>query len=157
METNLKPSQHIDSLNVLLIGNNPIEMGNILDNLNRIRSRKVIAEIAFDLKSIFERLSHFRPQYILIDDNIGKTELRETVDTLTHYRKTKNIPITVLKNSNYEESGNADVLDYILKKGLSGEALINGLKNSFKFKRTQLYLQKTYKKRKRELLRLVGR
>jgi len=156
METNLEPSQHIDCLNVLLIGNNPIEMGNILDNLNRIRSRKVIAEIAFDLKSVFERLSHFRPQYILIDDNIGKTELRETV-TLTHYRKTKDIPITVLKNSNYEESGNADVLDYVLKKGLSGESLINGLKNSLKFKRTQLYLQKTYKRRKHELLRLVGR
>jgi len=157
METNLKPSQHTDSLNVLLIGNNPIEMSNILDNLNRIRNRKVIAEIAFDLKSIFERLSHFRPQYILIDDNIGKTELRETVDTLTHYRKTKDVPITVLKNSNYEESGDADVLDYVLKKGLSGESLINGLKNSMKFKRTQLYLQRIYKKRKRELLRLMAR
>ena len=40
-----------ESLNVLLIGNNPMEMGLILDKLSNISFFKVIPEIAFDLSS----------------------------------------------------------------------------------------------------------
>src|SRR5688572_5862619 len=90
--------------NVLLIGNNPIEMGKVLDTLNRVPGKKIITEIAFDIKSSLERLLTFRPNYILIDDNIGRPELLQTVKALYTNRKSKEIPITVLKNSNYSES-----------------------------------------------------
>jgi hypothetical protein len=149
MDSNVQLPKSAEPLHVLLIGNNPIDMSRVLDKLNQIRSTKVITEIAFDLRSIMERLLHFHPNYILIDDNIGKYELTNAVTALAEKSKTKNIPITVLKNSNYQEAyaGNT-ILNYLLKANLSAEALYTAFRNSLKFRRTQLYLYKAYNKRR---------
>lgn len=143
--------QNPNSLNVLLIGNNPMELGTVLDKLKEVRAQKIITEIAFDLRSILERLMRFNPNFIFIDDNIGRLELAETLKQLSSNRKTKDVPITVLKSSNYHEAlGAASVLDYLLKQNLSADALYNTVKNSLRFRRTQLYLYKLYQKRKKE-------
>lgn len=138
-------------VNLLLVGNNPIELSAILGKIQNIRGKKIITEIAFDLKSLFERLMNFKPDYILIDDNIGKPELAEAISALGNNRRTKDIPITVLKNSNYQESSGSGVLDYVLKQNISTESLLNTLKNSLKLRRTQLFLYKAYNLRKRQL------
>jgi len=157
METEVKEVKpaSTEKLKVLVVGNNPIELSRVFENLEKIRSRLVITEIAFDLKSTEERLEGFTPHYILIDDNIGKAELKTTVRALLSDRKTKHIPITVLKNSNYEEAINSGVLNYILKKNLSADSLYTEMRNSLRFRKTQLYLYKAYKKRKGQLMRLL--
>jgi DNA-binding NtrC family response regulator len=143
-------------LNVLLVGNNPMEMGTVLDKLNQVRKQKITTEIAFDLKSILERLVRFRPNFIFIDDNIGRLELRETVKELASHGKTKHIPITVLKTSNYREAlGASSILDYLLKENLSADALYNTVRNSLKFRKTQLDLNKVYQKRKTQLVKTM--
>jgi CheY-like chemotaxis protein len=143
--------QSPNPLNVLLIGNNPMELGTVLDKLNEVRAQKIITEIAFDLRSILERLMRFNPNFIFIDDNIGRQGLQETLKQLSSNRKTKDIPITVLKNSNYQEAlGASSVLDYLLKQNLSADALYNTVKNSLRFRRTQLYLYKMCQKKKIE-------
>jgi CheY-like chemotaxis protein len=148
----------VKSLNVLLIGNNPIDMSRTLEKLNQFHGVKVITEIAFDIRSILERLTSFHPNFIIIDDNIGKSAVTLTVNTLTHSRKTKNIPITVLKNSNYHESygGASGFLDYILKNNLSAESLYSTLRNSLKFRKTQYYLYQAYTKKKNFLLKFTS-
>ena len=149
METNLQNSKALDPINILLIGNNPIEMGSVLEKLKQVRGQRIITEIAFDLRSILERLMRFNPNFIFIDDNIGRNELMETVKSLSSNKKTKDIPITVLKNSNYQESlASSTILDYLLKQNLSPENLYKTVKNSLRFRRTQLYLYQAYKKRK---------
>jgi len=156
METKIEKSRSLEPLHVLLIGNNPIEMGGVLEKLNKVRGQKIITEIAFDLKSILERLIRFKPNFILIDDNIGRSVLTETVNTLSSNRITKDIPITVLKNSNYHESlVSSTILDYLLKQNLSPEDLYNTVKNSLKLRRTQNYLYQAYKKRKVQLLKVI--
>jgi hypothetical protein len=152
----LKSPPLLEKFNVLLVGNNPIELSHVLDNLNKVEGKNVITEIAFDLKSIVERLIKFQPQYILIDDNIGRVALKNMVTVLIKGRKTKDIPITVLKNSNYHEAISTGVLNYVLKENLSGDSLYTALNNSIKFKRTQLFLLNAYKKRKGQLLRLIA-
>ena len=156
METKIEKSRSLEPLHVLLIGNNPIEMGGVLEKLNKVKGQKIITEIAFDLKSILERLIRFKPNFILIDDNIGRSVLTETVNTLSNNRYTKDIPITVLKNSNYHESlVSSSILDYLLKQNLSPEDLYNTVKNSLKLRRTQNYLYQAYKKRKVQLLKAM--
>jgi CheY-like chemotaxis protein len=154
METEAK-SPVFEKLKVLVVGNNPIELGRVFDTLHKIRDRKIIAVIAFDLTSLLERLLRFSPHYILIDDNIGKLELKNAVEALHNERKTKDVPITILKSSNYQEAINSGVLNYVLKESLTGESLHTALKNSLKFRKTQLYLLKAYKKRKGQLKRLL--
>jgi CheY-like chemotaxis protein len=155
METTI-PAQSTQPLNVLLIGNNPIELSSVLEKLQQVRDKKIITEIAFDLKSILERLMRFDPNFIFIDDNLGNSQLRKTVSELSSNRKTKDIPITVLKNSNYHEAaGSGAALDYLLKQNLSADALYNTVKNSLKFRRTQLYLYQAYQKRKKQIGKLI--
>ena len=156
MGAKIENNKSVEPLHVLLIGNNPIEMGGVLEKLNKVKGQKIITEIAFDLKSILERLMRFRPNFILIDDNIGRSVMMETVNTLSSNSKTKDIPITVLKNSNYQESFvSSSILDYLLKQNLSPEDLYNTVKNSLKLRRTQLYLYQAYKKRKVQLLKAI--
>lgn len=142
-------------LNVLLVGNNPIDLSRTEAGLGQIQHHRVIIETAFDLTSILERLSRFRPNFILLDDNLGATGLRLIVDALQTHRKTKNIPVTVLKNSNYIDTINAGVMNYVLKKSISGDVLYTAFMNSLKFKRTQQYLQQAYNKRRGQFLRMV--
>jgi hypothetical protein len=155
VETEVKPALPLKQENVLVVGNNPIELSRVFENLKTLQGHTVITEIAFDLKSIYERLIRFTPQYIVIDDNIGRSELKSTVKALLTSRKTKHIPITVLKTSNYEESISVGVLNFILKENLSGDSLYTALQNSLKFRKTELYLYQAYKKRKGQLLRLI--
>lgn len=154
METKVHFAKSSEPLNVLLIGNNPIDLTKTLEKLQQIHGRRIITEIAFDLRSILERLMRFSPNFILIDDNIGRTELAQAVTTLSKSRKTKDVPITVLKNSNYRESSPTGILDYVLKQNFSAESFYSILRNSLKFKRTQLYLYNAYEKRKRQLRKL---
>jgi len=138
-----------DPCHILLIGNNPIEMGRILENLKQVKGKTIITEIAFDIQSVADRLVKFNPDFILIDDNIGRAELRGSIAALAEHKKTKDIPITVLKNSNYAEAWTSrSILDYLLKQNLSPESLYNTIKNSLKFRRTQRYLYEAYQRRK---------
>lgn len=142
-----------ETLKLLVVGNNPIELSKVLDQIEKIDRKKEV-RIAFDFQSILDRLSNFRPDFILIDDNIGKAELRHAVDQLLSERRTKNIPITVLKNSNYHEAIGTGVMDFILKDNLSGDKIYRALLNSFKIRKTQRYLYNSYKKRKGQLMRI---
>jgi hypothetical protein len=141
----------MEKINVLVMGNNPIELSYLFDTLKKIKNKNIQTEIAFDLASIRERLSRFTPSYILIDDNIGLNALHTTVQVLINHRKTKDIPITVVKNSNYHEAMNTGVMNYVLKQNLTADSLYQALLNSLKFKRTQLYLMNAYSKRKGQL------
>ena len=138
-----------DLLKVLLIGNNPIDMSSTLEKVQQIRGKRIVTEIAFDARSIVDRLINFNPNFILIDDNIGKAELTHTIATLNHNRKTKKIPITVIKNSNYEDTSTSSrILDFILKQNFSADSLYKAILNSLKFERTQRLLARVYRKRK---------
>lgn len=148
-----RPGSEGELLKLLVVGNNPIELSKVLDQIEKIDRPKDV-KIAFDFHSIIDRLSGFKPDFILIDDNIGRSELRHVVDALLSERRTRNIPITVLKNSNYEEAIGSGVLDFILKENLSGDKIYKALSNTLKMKKTQLYLYNSYKKRKGQLTRL---
>ncbi len=143
--------------NILLVGNNPIELSAVLNTIKGLPHRLINTETAFDLASIWKRLLKFKPHYILIDDNIGYHELTQAVSVLSSNPKTRDIPITVLKNSNYSESAfTNDIADYLLKQNLTSTSILIVLKNSLKFKRMRQLLMKAYTKRKRELLKLVN-
>lgn len=155
MEAGVSNERVYEDLNVLLVGNNPIELSKVFDTIRNVPGKRILTEIAFDIKTIVERLVSFHPNYILIDDNIGKLELKNAVKMLGKDKKTRDIPIAILKNSNYEEVFSVGVMDYILKENINGQSLFTALSNSLKFKRTQLYLYSALKKRKGQLKRLA--
>jgi PleD family two-component response regulator len=157
MESRNREKAARQALKIMVVGNNPIDLSKILTRIQKINDRNVVAEIAFDMQSIMQRLSRFKPDFILLDDNIGRVELKEIVKALRSERTTRQIPITVIKNSNYTEAISDGVIDYMLKETLTGESLYRALLNSLKVRRTQLYLYQSYKQRKGQLMRLFRR
>jgi len=153
METGKREGSEGGKLKLLVVGNNPIELSKVLVQVEKIDREKEV-KIAFDFQSILDRLHNFKPDFILIDDNIGRSELRHVVDELLSERRTRNIPITVLKNSNYHEAISTGVMDFILKENLSAESIYKALRNNLKIRKTQMYLYQSYKKRKGQLTRL---
>ena len=141
--------QQIKPLYLLLIGNNPIEMGDILLKIQQFPGKEIKTEIAFDLKSMQERLNSFAPDFIIIDDNIGKEPLAAMVASLINDKRTKASSITILKNSNYTESSvSVSILDYLLKQNFSIERLVNTIKNSLKIRRAQSFFSQHKSKSK---------
>ena len=139
---------------VLVVGTNPTELGHVFERLQGIQHKTILTEMAFDLQTILQRLVRFRPQHILIDDNIGRSALHAMVDKL-HEGRTANVPITILKNSNYHETIGAGVMNFVLKQNLTSELLYRELLNSLHFFERQRYWEKAYRKRKGQLGRLI--
>ncbi len=144
-----------EGMNVLMIGNNPLELNKVFDCLKRLSEKRVITEFAFDLKSGLSKLKKFHPNFILLDDNLGRQELTHAIGSLAHSHKTKNIPITVLKNSNYHEAFGGAAMNYVLKENLSGDLLEAAFKSSLVSSRAQVYLKRVYQKRKGQIKRLL--
>ncbi len=156
METEVKQPVTEQPLHVLLVGNNPIELSRLREVLAQIPGYRVIAEIAFDVRSAWQRMMRFTPQFILIDDNIGRKELAETVHLLASRRKTRDVPVAVLKNSNYSEAVTTSLaLDYLLKQNLTARALYVAVKNALKLQQARKYLWQAYARRKKQLLKLI--
>ncbi|MCZ8071416.1 MAG: hypothetical protein ACK5UP_14125 [Bacteroidota bacterium] len=145
----------LQSWQLLLIGNNPIELSSVVDRLKEIRHQPIVAQFAFDLRSSLQCLSKFAPSYILIDDNIGTDELKETVQEFAHNRKTKDVPITIIKNSNYQATLFDTPLDYVLKSNLSSDRILKTLNRSTTARDAQTFLKRAYQKRKGLLSQLL--
>ena len=141
--------------NILVVGNNPIDLSGIFQRLEEMVDQKFSTRAAFDWESIENRISTFKPHYVLIDDNIGREELEKTVIALSRHRKTKNAPITVIKNSNYQSLVSSGIMDYILKDHSTGENLYRSFLNSIKFRKTQILLARAYHRRKRKIMDLM--
>ncbi len=157
LKTTTSTKIDISPIHILLIGNNPIELNGVVEKLNQIRTQRIRTEIAFDLKSILQRLIGFQPHFILLDDNIGRTEMLLAIQTLESNEKTKTVPITVLKSSNDNEAlGASAISDYVLKQNLSAGGLYAMLQNSLTGKQTRSTLVNASQKRKEQLSKLVG-
>lgn len=143
-----------DGWRVLVVGNNPIELNQVNDRLHGIRQAVVRTELAFDIDSIFQRLVRFNPQHIVMDDNMGKLTMQQVVARLQR-RTSRCVPITVLKNSNYQETIATGAMNYLLKQNLTSELLYRELLNSRHFQMSQASWKRAYGKQTGQLARLL--
>ncbi len=140
------------SLSVLLIGNNPIELGSVYERLRESRVMNYISDIAFDLKDVLKKVRKINPQCIVIDDNLSKQELAEIMQLLKSNSRTKHIPITIIQNSNKDDAPRDGADEFILKDTITSESIAKTLLNSLKIHDMKEYLKKSYDKRKSQLL-----
>ncbi|UII28095.1 hypothetical protein LVD15_06620 [Fulvivirga maritima] len=157
MQALTTPDKKRDSLNIFLVGNNPIELGHIYDKLKQIKHKTYHAEIGFNLKGLYKKIINSNPSCILIDDNFDRSYMKSLVKRLSSGMKTRHIPITIIKNSNYSEAYLADAQEYILKDGITSESLSRSILNAIKFKSMHAYLYKQYKKEKSRITQFFSK
>ena len=135
-------------VNVLLIGNNPVELGYVYDFLKNFKPITFITKTSFSLKDSLSKLKE-KPNAILIDDNFNDGNIDTLIREINENEETREIPVTLLKTSNYKEVNVAGIADYLLKDSLSAEKLTRSIMNAIKFKKTRRYLYYNYKVNKR--------
>lgn len=140
--------------NVLLIGNNPIELSTVYNKLLELKDKKFIAEIAFDLQTAIKKNLSFKPAFIIIDDNIGPARLKEIIARFSTGKGAEDIPITILKNSNSGTSVEG-AQEFVLKNTADGEVIATALLNSRRLKKTQQFLIKSYLHNKKRLKKAI--
>ena len=142
-------------MNILLVGNHPMDMSTIYDNLASYKKAQLNTDILFDIKEIFARIAKIKPAGILLDDRLGAKELVSVTRQLFRNTSTQDIPVTLIKNSNFNELTSMKVDDYVMRNDVSGDKIYRSFKNSRRFRRTSLFLFKTYRKRKSQFANLV--
>lgn len=135
-----------DSMNILLVGNNPRELTVIYSSISAFTSPVFKLEVAFDLRNIFQRIRKFKPATILIDDRLNHRKLNRLIKRIHRNAHTHDIPVTILKSSNDEFAIDAEVDDYILKANLGAERLRFSILNSIRLRKTSIFLYKSYRK-----------
>jgi CheY-like chemotaxis protein len=120
-----------------LIGNNPIEMTNVYDKLRSYRSKNYIADVCFSVQDSVKKMLKAKPDCVLIDDNVVVSQLKEFFNNLKKNGKLKNIPIVLLKSTNFSSAIQNDAQDYLLKGNLDSEILNNTIEKNLRIRQLQ--------------------
>jgi CheY-like chemotaxis protein len=126
-----------EQIKVLLIGNNPIEMTNVYDKLRSYRSKNYIADVCFSVQDSVKKMLKAKPDCVLIDDNVVVSQLKEFFNNLKKNGKLKNIPIVLLKSTNFSSAIQNDAQDYLLKGNLDSEILNNTIEKNLRIRQLQ--------------------
>lgn len=141
-------------VNILLIGNNPIEMSRIYDQLKRATGVRFITNIAFSLSDGIAKAVSTKPSCILVDDAMEDRHISDFTRSLTDDTRTSDIPVALLKSSNYTSISASGIQEYLLKEYLDADRLTKSIRNILKYKRMRLILYKSYKVSKRKIKQL---
>lgn len=109
--------------NILIIGNNPIEMTTIFNMLVSNRKNRYLADVCFDIRDSLVRIGNTKPDIILLDDNLPSEDINRFMKVLRNSSKTRGIRIILLKSSNWNLHIFDHMDDYILKETITNDVL----------------------------------
>ncbi|MCC5931877.1 MAG: hypothetical protein JJU28_21720 [Cyclobacteriaceae bacterium] len=115
--------QKSEHVNVMIIGNNPIELTNLYSILCNNRSKNYIAEVCFNVKDSLAKMLSRRPDCILLDDNLVVDQIKTFFSKIKSNASLKNIPVVLLKSTNLSSEASNDVNDYLLKNTIDADVL----------------------------------
>ena len=131
----------INTMKVLLIGNNPIELGKLYDGLKSLKHQFHL-ETSFTSDDALTKISNTAPNCIVIDDNIGNSTIKSIIKNIQLLGK-EAASITLLKTKNVE-GVTSGIQEFLLKDSLTPEHLYKALQNASRFHKTQQYLKIKY-------------
>ena len=120
-----------ERIKILLVGNNPIELSGIYEQLTALKDKMVEVYVSFNEKEVLKNISSIKPQCIIVDDNYGKKRSQKLIQRI---RKIRNsfFYLTLLKTSNTDSIMGFN--DYFMKDGVTADRLYNSFKKGILFK-----------------------
>lgn len=107
---NVKGSLKMKSISVLMVGNNPMELGQYCRSLVNFRAAKFTIETAFNSEECFKNIVKFKPAIVVLDDSVGFMSMMEITEKMHSDMRFAHIPVIVVKNASYHHA--------TLKKGV---------------------------------------
>lgn len=127
---NATPSKVIK---VLMIGNNPREMGCLSEHLRSFQWKKFTVSATFDLKQGMQLVQSTNPDYILLDGALGEKELKSWVKQIRERKNTQKMAIAVLKD-NHTQLVIPGIQDFLLKDSIVSDTFALAVLNALKMK-----------------------
>ena len=114
---------------VLIVGNNPLDLGHIQNHLDKVRETTFNLEFAFSSTDGYQRAMKFVPDCILIDDSLSQKEMKVLVTTIRKNKSLKGIPLTLIKSSNYHSVPLSGFRDFLLRNSLTPSSLQRAIRS----------------------------
>jgi CheY-like chemotaxis protein len=147
-------------VNVLLIGNNPIDLSSVYTQLISIKNKqkRFAAITAFSLEDSLKRLFQYKPHCILIDDTFSAPNIKIFMRLLGRQKnkKLKNIPVALLKSSNRQDLPSNGIQDFLLKSTLTPDSLSKAILKAMNMRKPYSTFYTTYRYSRRKFHRLVS-
>ncbi len=120
---NVKSSFKTKSISVLMVGNNPLELGQYCRSLVNFRDAKFTIETAFNSEECFKSIVKFKPAIVVLDDSVGFMSMMEITEKMHSDVRFAHIPVIVIKNSSYHHATLKKAVDafMMLDRVLEGE------------------------------------
>ena len=125
-------------IKVLMIGNNPREMGCLSDHLRGYTWKKFKVNATFDLKHGMQLAQSQKPDYILLDHALDKDQLTSWVRNLRRQKIFKNTAVAILKDDNQSELLVPGVQDYLLKDSIESDTFALNVLNAIRIRIQEL-------------------
>ncbi|MGI9542802.1 MAG: hypothetical protein ACR2MX_06045 [Cyclobacteriaceae bacterium] len=142
------------SFHVMLIGNNPREMGCLSNFLNRFTWKKFTVTTAFDVEQGFQKFDKSTPDYVMLDEALGHEALQSFARYVRRNKRFNPTALAILKNTNESEFMIPGVQDYLLKSNIFSDTLPLTILNAIKLSRRKDSLLKAVEKKKSSALNL---
>ncbi len=136
---------NFEEISVLIVGNNPIEMSTLYEQIKSLKKRIAQVGFSFDQKETLSYVRANKPNCIIIDDNYGLSPIKDLMKSLSKFEKSS-FALTLLKTHNAPISL-FGFQDYLLKDGMTAERLYKSLKNGLRFRRTKAFIAGKLKKK----------
>ncbi|GJM62268.1 hypothetical protein [Persicobacter diffluens] len=120
-------------LRVLMLGNNPIELGQLYDLLKASKDHHYQLEVSFDEQDAIRKANAFKPDCIVVDDNLESDRIRNLSDLMQEDQYLKHVPITLVKNTNRWTVVAKGIHEYVLKNMLSSKTLSRAVMNAIRY------------------------
>jgi hypothetical protein len=118
-------------IKVLMIGNNPREMGCLSIHLRNFKWKRFAVNATFDLKEGWRIAQYFKPDYILIDGSLGERLISDFIDQVRQYKSTRMASVALLKEDSSTQLMIPGVQDYLLKENIVSDTfaydVLNGI------------------------------
>ncbi|GAA5035564.1 hypothetical protein GCM10011506_32270 [Marivirga lumbricoides] len=148
----IKPNHSQESISVLLVGNNPIEMSRVYESLTTLKEKIFKIDTSFSDDDTMKKIASSNPNCIIIDDNLGIASLKHLIEKINLLGK-EALSITLLKTKNSQEVLYG-VQEYLMKESLTPDRIYFSLVNALRFRKTQKYLKIKYYAGKKRLKRM---
>ena len=121
-------------IKVLMIGNNPRELGCLSIHLRNFQWKKFAVNATFDLKEGWRIAQYFKPDYILVESAFGEDPIRNFIAEIRQHRSTKMATVALLKEDNGTQLMIPEVQDYLLKDNIVSDTFAFDVLNAISLK-----------------------
>ena len=121
-------------IRVLMIGNNPREMGCLSNHLRNFRWKRFSVNATFDLKEGWKIAQYFKPDYILLEGSFGKESIKSFIQQIRDRKATKAAIVALLKDNSKTDLVIPGVQDYLLKDNIVSDTFAFDILNAIALK-----------------------